>query len=196
MFTRLMVAYQQGLVTLDRPRAGGKQTIIVQHVHVNEGGRRWWRARFLQCVLTDGRGRVSKRPQQDMSQDDVLLNAGKEQGEVIAAYLIRRMHEGRITPTEAVNVVAVRGPLHLDQRALWANQSKSPPPQSRCVLLFFQRPANANQIRFGVCRDHREHALNPGASFRSLHDSPANHIGNTMSQMLLCLHEEHAVAVM
>ena len=48
-----------------------------------------------------------------MSQDDVLLNAGKEQGEVIAAYLIRRMHEGRITPTEAVNVVAA----HVEKQA-------------------------------------------------------------------------------
>ena len=37
--SRLMVAYQQGLVTLDRLRAGGKQTIIVQHVQVNEGGQ-------------------------------------------------------------------------------------------------------------------------------------------------------------
>jgi hypothetical protein len=48
-----------------------------------------------------------------MSQDDVLLNAGKEQGEFIAAYLIRRMHEGRITPTEAVNVVAA----HVEKQA-------------------------------------------------------------------------------
>jgi hypothetical protein len=37
--SRLMIAYQQGLVTLDRLRAGGKQTIIVQHVQVNEGGQ-------------------------------------------------------------------------------------------------------------------------------------------------------------
>ena len=37
--SRLMVAYQQGLVTLDRMRAGGKQTIIVQHVQVNDGGQ-------------------------------------------------------------------------------------------------------------------------------------------------------------
>jgi hypothetical protein len=37
--SRLMLAYQQGLVTLDRLRSGGKQTIIVQHVQVNEGGQ-------------------------------------------------------------------------------------------------------------------------------------------------------------
>ncbi|EAS50395.1 possible thiamine pyrophosphate-requiring enzyme [Aurantimonas manganoxydans SI85-9A1] len=38
-------------------------------------------------------------------------------------------------------------------------------------------------------------ALNPGASFRGLHDSLVNHLGNEQPQMLLCLHEEHAVAI-
>lgn len=38
-------------------------------------------------------------------------------------------------------------------------------------------------------------ALNPGSSFRGLHDSIVNHLGNQRPQMLLCLHEEHAVAV-
>jgi thiamine pyrophosphate-dependent acetolactate synthase large subunit-like protein len=38
-------------------------------------------------------------------------------------------------------------------------------------------------------------ALNPGASFRGLHDSLVNHLGNREPQMLLCLHEEHAVAI-
>src|SRR6201996_9368029 len=38
-------------------------------------------------------------------------------------------------------------------------------------------------------------ALNPGASYRGLHDSIVNHLGNTQPQMLLCLHEEHAVAI-
>src|SRR5579875_309171 len=38
-------------------------------------------------------------------------------------------------------------------------------------------------------------ALNPGASYRGLHDSLVNHLGNTRPQMLLCLHEEHAVAL-
>jgi thiamine pyrophosphate-dependent acetolactate synthase large subunit-like protein len=37
--------------------------------------------------------------------------------------------------------------------------------------------------------------LNPGASFRGLHDSLVNHLGNRDPQMLLCLHEEHAVAI-
>jgi thiamine pyrophosphate-dependent acetolactate synthase large subunit-like protein len=38
-------------------------------------------------------------------------------------------------------------------------------------------------------------ALNPGASYRGLHDSLVNHLGNAQPQMLLCLHEEHAVAI-
>lgn len=38
-------------------------------------------------------------------------------------------------------------------------------------------------------------ALNPGSSFRGLHDSLVNHLGNHDPQMLLCLHEEHAVAI-
>jgi thiamine pyrophosphate-dependent acetolactate synthase large subunit-like protein len=38
-------------------------------------------------------------------------------------------------------------------------------------------------------------ALNPGASYRGLHDSLVNLLGNHDPQMLLCLHEEHAVAM-
>ena len=38
-------------------------------------------------------------------------------------------------------------------------------------------------------------ALNPGASYRGLHDSIVNFLGNETPQMLLCLHEESAVAV-
>jgi thiamine pyrophosphate-dependent acetolactate synthase large subunit-like protein len=38
-------------------------------------------------------------------------------------------------------------------------------------------------------------ALNPGATYRGLHDSLVNHLGNDAPQMLLCLHEEHAVAI-
>jgi thiamine pyrophosphate-dependent acetolactate synthase large subunit-like protein len=38
-------------------------------------------------------------------------------------------------------------------------------------------------------------ALNPGASYRGLHDSLVNYTGNAAPQMLLCLHEEAAVAI-
>jgi thiamine pyrophosphate-dependent acetolactate synthase large subunit-like protein len=42
---------------------------------------------------------------------------------------------------------------------------------------------------------YRYIALVPGASFRGLHDSLVNHLGNRDPQMVVCLHEEHAVAI-
>ena len=38
-------------------------------------------------------------------------------------------------------------------------------------------------------------ALNPGASYRGLHDSIVNYLGNSAPQMLLCLHEEAAIHI-
>jgi thiamine pyrophosphate-dependent acetolactate synthase large subunit-like protein len=38
-------------------------------------------------------------------------------------------------------------------------------------------------------------ALTPGSSFRGLHDSLVNHLGNDRPELIVCLHEEHAVAV-
>ena len=37
--------------------------------------------------------------------------------------------------------------------------------------------------------------VNPGSSFRGLHDSIVNYLGNEKPQIMLCLHEEHAVAI-
>lgn len=38
-------------------------------------------------------------------------------------------------------------------------------------------------------------ALNPGASYRGLHDSLVNYLGNEAPKMLLCLHEDHVVSI-
>jgi thiamine pyrophosphate-dependent acetolactate synthase large subunit-like protein len=38
-------------------------------------------------------------------------------------------------------------------------------------------------------------SLNPGASYRGLHDSLVNHLGNDTPGIVLCLHEDHSVAV-
>src|SRR6266849_3713703 len=38
-------------------------------------------------------------------------------------------------------------------------------------------------------------ALNPGASYRGLHDSIVNYLGNARPEMVLCLHEESAIAI-
>ncbi len=43
--------------------------------------------------------------------------------------------------------------------------------------------------------DLRYLALVPGSSYRGLHDSLVNYTGNRDPRMLVCLHEEHAVAV-
>ncbi len=64
-------------------------------------------------------------------------------------------------------------------------------------------PAGANAPGFGsdVIADALRSldipyiALTPGASYRGLHDSIVNYLGNSQPQMLLCLHEEAAVAI-
>lgn len=38
-------------------------------------------------------------------------------------------------------------------------------------------------------------SMNPGASYRGFHDSIVNYAGNSDPQMLLCLHEDHAVHI-
>ncbi len=43
--------------------------------------------------------------------------------------------------------------------------------------------------------DLRYIALTPGASYRGLHDSLVNYLGNRDPKMLVCLHEEHAVGI-
>src|SRR3974390_42142 len=64
-------------------------------------------------------------------------------------------------------------------------------------------PAGANAPGFGsdVIADALRSldipyiALTPGGSYRGLHDSIVNYLGNSSPQMLLCLHEEAAVAI-
>ena len=43
--------------------------------------------------------------------------------------------------------------------------------------------------------DMRYIALVPGSSYRGLHDSLVNYLGNRDPKMLVCLHEEHAVSI-
>ncbi|HEY4318248.1 MAG TPA: thiamine pyrophosphate-binding protein [Herbaspirillum sp.] len=42
---------------------------------------------------------------------------------------------------------------------------------------------------------YRYIALVPGSSYRGLHDSLVNHLGNRDPEMIVCLHEEHAVSI-
>ncbi len=63
-------------------------------------------------------------------------------------------------------------------------------------------PKNANKIWGSdvIAQALREQnvpyvCLNPGASYRGLHDSLVNFLGNKTPQMIVCMHEEHAVAM-
>ena len=64
-------------------------------------------------------------------------------------------------------------------------------------------PAGANAPGFGSdvvadalrALDIPYIAVTPGASYRGLHDSIVNYLGNSRPQMLLCVHEESAVAI-
>src|SRR5579885_835104 len=65
------------------------------------------------------------------------------------------------------------------------------------------RPAGVKAAAFGIdvaadalrALDIPYIALTPGASFRGLHDSLVNYLGNRRPELLLCVHEEHAVAL-
>jgi thiamine pyrophosphate-dependent acetolactate synthase large subunit-like protein len=86
-----------------------------------------------------------------------------------------------------------------DRRTLLASASDALRP----VALERPVPSGANAAGFGsdVVADALRAlsieyiALNPGASYRGLHDSLVNYLGNERPQMLLCLHEESAVAI-
>ena len=85
-----------------------------------------------------------------------------------------------------------------------ASTSKTETPDNR-DLATLERPipSGANAAGFGSdvvaetlrALDIPYVALNPGASYRGLHDSIVNYLGNQKPQMLLCLHEEAAVAI-
>lgn len=53
---RMQSTYQQGLLTLHRLRTGGKQTVVVQHTVVNEGGQA-----VVAGKMSAGKGRGSRR---------------------------------------------------------------------------------------------------------------------------------------
>src|SRR5262247_3155202 len=85
------------------------------------------------------------------------------------------------------------------------NDSAKARPAGNDTLSALDRPvpAGVNAAGFGSdvvadalrATDIPYIALNPGASYRGLHDSLVNYLGNEKPQMLLCLHEESAVAI-
>jgi thiamine pyrophosphate-dependent acetolactate synthase large subunit-like protein len=81
--------------------------------------------------------------------------------------------------------------------------NKPTKPESGAAAVESPVPAGVNAPGFGSdivadtlrALDIPYVALNPGASYRGLHDSLVNYLGNERPQMLLCLHEESAVAI-
>ncbi len=77
------------------------------------------------------------------------------------------------------------------------------PPSAGLTQVDRPVPAGVNAAGFGSdvaaealrATDIPYIALNPGASYRGFHDSLVNYLGNEQPQMLLCLHEESAVAI-
>ena len=72
-------------------------------------------------------------------------------------------------------------------------------------LTDFDRPVNVGNPQMGWASDVAAEmlrrmgikylAMNPGASYRGFHDSIVNYLGNKDPQMILCLHEDHAVHI-
>lgn len=83
------------------------------------------------------------------------------------------------------------------------SRTASRPPSH--AALEVERPVNAGQFEMAWGSDVAAHmlrefdipyiALNPGASYRGFHDSLVNYLGNRTPEMLVVLHEEHAVAI-
>ncbi|HEX3162499.1 MAG TPA: thiamine pyrophosphate-binding protein [Pseudolabrys sp.] len=80
---------------------------------------------------------------------------------------------------------------------------KASAPSADMAKLDRPVPAGVNAAGFGSdvvadalrATDIPYIALNPGASYRGFHDSLVNYLGNERPQMLLCLHEESAIAI-
>src|SRR6476661_1597028 len=95
------------------------------------------------------------------------------------------------------------------QRANHVSSNRNEPSKKRASeaasLAAIDRPvpAGVNAAGFGSdvvadalrATDIPYIALNPGASYRGFHDSLVNYLGNERPQMLLCLHEESAIAI-
>jgi thiamine pyrophosphate-dependent acetolactate synthase large subunit-like protein len=84
-----------------------------------------------------------------------------------------------------------------------ARQSAKAAADASIAAIERPNPAGANAPGFGSdvvadtlrALDIPYIAVTPGASYRGLHDSIVNYLGNSTPQMLLCVHEESAVAI-
>src|SRR6187397_2387242 len=125
---------------------------------------------------------------------------------------------GRLRRPEIARPIASGPVIRLDARSSAPGAAKGGPhvssnrnepvkkqPSGAASLGAIDRPvpAGVNAAGFGSdvvadalrATDIPYIALNPGASYRGFHDSLVNYLGNERPQMLLCLHEESAVAI-
>src|SRR5262249_15795749 len=95
-----------------------------------------------------------------------------------------------------------------DSMATKISKAVPPPGKSRSVskspIGHLDRPANlgnrsADWVSDAMADTVRALGIKyivlvPGASYRGFHDSLVNYLGNETPQMVICTHEEHAVA--
>jgi thiamine pyrophosphate-dependent acetolactate synthase large subunit-like protein len=79
----------------------------------------------------------------------------------------------------------------MNQKTTAAIKHETPTPSAASDAVF------GSDVIAGTLRalDMEYIALNPGASYRGLHDSLVNYLGNKKPQMVLCLHDETAVSI-
>jgi len=113
-----------------------------------------------------------------MTEDDPFVVAGREQGDIIAAYLIGRMKEGKLSPAEAVNIVAAQ----IEQQAESMVAAGSEPNQVQDWLTGLRKAVSTRNGFHGVVKSRRREprlVLNPGPFNWRVRDSNAAFITNT-----------------
>src|SRR5262245_31636756 len=76
-----------------------------------------------------------------------------------------------------------------------AAEPKSKPEKALPGDIVIERPGSDFMVDVIKALGFEYVATNPGASFRSLHESLVNYGGNTKPELLTCLHEESAVGM-
>ena len=101
---RLMDIYREGLVALHRIKAGGRQTVTVQHVHVADGGQAIVGAVSGTGDYEGGRMKTEQRPH---AQDGRVCGAKTRSGSLVA--IPRCQTVGAECMGDAVRVRSPRG---------------------------------------------------------------------------------------
>ena len=158
-------------------RSRGAQDLCRVRRHL---GRRWPSAR-----ATSSSPRRRSIPDQIVGLDTIVQDAVDAQVHGGAA---DARNSCRADPDSAAAVDS-RGPREPAERSRARTAAQAAPRAGSRSSAATSSPRRCARLAIPYI------ALNPGASFRGLHDSLVNFLGNRDPQMLLCLHEEHAVAI-